>query len=483
MASRTGQVLLVDGKGGLASIAAAAAQATCCVMTVAADFEPVRKLLAQQKFDLILDDTSALDADALDRFLDLDLSNQGKVMLLGADAAARHARGTTATEVEHGLESISFEAMQQLMRSALQAAPAEKIHTAHEFNGMVGHAACMRALFANIRRVAPLDVGVLVQGESGTGKELVARALHTLSGRDGKFVAVNCGAISPELLSSQIFGHERGAFTGAMQSHAGFFEQAAGGTVFLDEITEMPLPLQVYLLRVIELHSLTRVGGSREIPVSARVVAASNRDLQRAVAAGELRQDLYFRLLDFPLTVPPLRERKEDIPLLAQHFLARLNSRYRSHTRISDHVTLQLRARAWPGNVRELQHEVQRLYILAGDDGEIDVPIEPERVLWRRASDRGRPGGHHEAREHGHRHVPASHADSVCFEFGMTLEDVERAVVLNTLTHCHNSKREAARVLGVSLKTIYNKLLRYRSQGVIDNGMLDDASQNDRRAS
>jgi DNA-binding NtrC family response regulator len=267
--------------------------------------------------------------------------------------------------------------------------------------------------------------------------------VHDLSGRSGRFVSVNCGAIAPELLSSQLFGHERGSFTGALQSHAGYFEQAEGGTLFLDEITEMPMAQQVYLLRVLEMHALTRVGGSREIPVDVRVLAATNRDPQSAVTAGVLRSDLYYRLLEFPLAVPTLGERREDIPLLAQHFLDRLNERYQTRKMFSPEALRQLNSRPWPGNVRELRHTVQRLYILANDDNIGPLPAQVFR--------------------------PADNNDgAVRFQVGMTFDDVEREMLLKTLAYHGNNKRQAARALGITAKTIYNRLLRYRELGLID---------------
>lgn len=338
-----------------------------------------------------------------------------------------------------------------------------------EFNGMIGRAPCMQALFDKIRCIAPLDMGVLVQGESGTGKELVARAIHQLSHRSGKFIAVNCGAVAPQLLSSQLFGHERGSFTGATQSHGGFFEQAQEGTLFLDEITEMPTELQVYLLRVTETHTLTRVGGSREIPLDVRVIAASNRDMQQAIAEGDLRSDLYFRLLEFPLTVPPLRERHEDIALLAEYFIRRLNERYGTQKSLSEPSLKQLGLRSWSGNVRELQHVMHHQYVLSADAAEIEIDIEPEQLLQRRSFD----GKHHDM-DGSESTRPTVHDDTVSFNVGATLEDVERTVLLKTLAHCHNDKRQTARVLGVSLKTVYNKLERYRTRGFIGEDIAHD---------
>lgn len=461
MAFETGQALLVDVDGGLAAMAAAAAKVACCRLTAVANLARAIELLAKQQFDLILIHVDAIDPVELDRFLGLDLTNHGRVILTGNTRAPPRAR-VERTAVP------SFEALTQLIRQALLRTPSKEIPLDEEFGGMVGRTPRMQTLFTTIRRIAPLDVSVLVQGESGTGKELVAHALHTLSGRAGQFVAVNCGAIAPELLGSLLFGHERGAFTGATQAHAGHFEQAQGGTLFLDEITEMPLPLQVYLLRVLETHSLTRVGGSREIPVDARIVAASNRDLQSAVNAGKLRQDLYFRLLEFPLSVPPLRERRADIPLLARHFVNLLNTRYATHKYLDEHAVQVLGQRTWPGNVRELRHVVQRLYILAAGDAINDVPA-PERPLHRRRSD---PQPRAEGADLGD-------PDAIQFSVGMTLDDVERAVVLKTLAYCRNDKREAARLLGVSLKTIYNKLLRYHAQGLTAARALGETPEDD----
>ncbi len=198
----------------------------------------------------------------------------------------------------------------------------------HRCGELVGESACMRSVFHQIRRVATSALAVLLGGESGTGKELAARAIHALSGRHGAFVAINCGAVAPELLASVLFGHERGSFTGAVTEHRGLFEQAAHGTLFLDEVTEMPYALQAHLLRALESGVIRRIGSQRERDVDCRVIAATNRDSQSAVLDGALREDLYYRLSDFPLRLPPLRERPGDIFLLAQHFLAGLNSRH-----------------------------------------------------------------------------------------------------------------------------------------------------------
>jgi DNA-binding NtrC family response regulator len=474
MPAGAGHILLVNGNPNLDTMARAAARAAHCQLTVVADFRSARKLLATRQFDLILIDPAASNGEGLAAVQDMDLTGQGRVVVAGnAPGHNGHAADLEGFEFLSG--PLWAESLARLMKEAALRTPSREIPPDGQFGGMIGRTMRMQALFANIRRVAPLEVGVLVHGESGTGKELVARALHRISARTGKFVAVNCGALTPELLSSQLFGHERGSFTGATQLHTGYFEQARGGTLFLDEISEMPQTLQVYLLRVIETHSLTRVGGSREIPLDVRVIAASNRDLSHAVASGTLRSDLYFRLLEFPLAVPPLRERREDIPLLAQHFLDQLNEKHGTSKRFAASSLGRLIERPWPGNVRELLHMVRRQYILTGDAGEIRIQEEAGQMLLRRASDR-----------HSARPVDAA-ADAagrfsagdgaIHFSIGTTFEEIEREVLLKTLAHFGNNKREAARVLGISLKTVYNKLLRYRSQGLIGPDVLDGSPE------
>jgi len=461
MAPRMGHVLLIDGEGGLVNLAGAAAGAARCQLTWAAGLGPALAWVAKKQFDLILMDPCSLAEDDLAQFLDADLTRQGQVVIAGGAGANLRNRGNA----DHVTEPLSLEALLGLMNRSLLRTSSREIQFDGQLGGMVGRSLWMQALFESIRRVAPLEVGVLVHGESGTGKEMVAQALHKLSGRSGDFVAVNCGAVSPDLLSSQLFGHERGSFTGATQRHAGYFEQARCGTLFLDEITEMPLALQVHLLRAIETHRVTRVGGTREIPITVRVIAASNRDLQHAVATGVLRQDLYFRLLEFPLTVPPLRERREDIPLLAQHFLDQLNERYGTEKCLSAEALDALTKRAWPGNVRELLHTIRRQYITSGETRDLEIQDDPGRLPHRRASDTHH-SPHNGAIGSNSVFRPAPLDGTIQFSVGTTFEEMEREALLKTLAHFHNNKREAARVLGISLKTVYNKLLRYRSQGL-----------------
>jgi len=300
----------------------------------------------------------------------------------------------------------------------------------------------MRTLFDTLERVAATNATVIVLGESGSGKELVANAIHLLSDRRQQpFVAVNCGALPETLIESELFGHERGSFTGAARTHRGCFERASGGTLFLDEITEMPVDMQVRLLRVLETGRFSRIGGDHEISTDVRVIAASNRDLRTAVASGKLREDLMYRLCVIPVTVPPLRDRGRDTLLLAEMFLEQLNEDNGTAKVFTDESRERLAAHAWPGNVRELKNAVQRAFILADD--EIDAPCLP--LSLGTASTNAAPGS------------------ALQLRVGSSIADAERRLIVATLEEYAGDKERAARVLGISLKTLYNRLNLYKA--------------------
>jgi len=445
-----GNVLIVDDNVEFQHAAAQLARLSHCTSSQATTLADARRLTRNDNFDLLVLDLNLPDGNGIDLLDDIDLAAHGQIAIVTGHPTVESAvRAVRSPVVEYLLKPLEPGVLIGLLERAHLRAQLRQPAREPELGAMIGQSPLMRELFERIRRVAPLDVTVLVNGETGTGKELVARAVHELSGRTGKFVAVNCGAVASELLSSQLFGHERGSFTGALQSHAGYFEQAEGGTLFLDEITEMPPALQVYLLRILESRTLTRVGGSREISVDVRVVAATNRDPQQAVTAGALRSDLYYRLLEFPLLVPALADRREDIAPLAQHFLDRLNERYDTHRSFSPETLRHLLARPWPGNVRELRHAVQRMYILA--TGNV-IDAQPEQTF---RSTEGSDG-------------------SVRFHVGMTFDDIEREMLLKTLAYHNNNKRQAARALGITAKTIYNRLLRYREMGLIGDAQVGE---------
>jgi DNA-binding NtrC family response regulator len=312
---------------------------------------------------------------------------------------------------------------------------------------LVGKSRAMQRLFEEIEMVANTDANVFIVGESGSGKEVVANTIHSLSRRKVKpFIAFNCGAISPTLIESEIFGHEKGAFTNAIKRREGYFELAKGGTVFLDEITEMPIELQVKLLRVLEESKFRRVGGNEEINIDARIIAASNRDPQKAIADGKLREDLYYRLNVFPIDVPPLRERKEDIPLFAHFFLQKLNETEEKKVENIDNDFIEaLQQYDWPGNVRELRNVVNRAFIMARGDT-LNADCLPEKLL-------------------GARRIRKPGSNSVQIPLGQPMEEVERIVIEETLNMTDGDRRKTAEILGISYKTLYNKTKKYKSAG------------------
>src|SRR5688500_5894520 len=314
------------------------------------------------------------------------------------------------------------------------------------FPRIVGESEAIRRAVAETQRVAQTDTTVLLLGESGTGKELFARAVHHLSPRrDRALVAVNCAAIPETLIESELFGHERGSFTGATERRPGKFELAAGGTIFLDEVGELPLNVQGKLLRAIEEKVVDRIGGRAPVPVDVRVVAATNRDLERAAGAGEFRRDLYFRLAVFPVRVPPLRERGDDVALLAKHFAAQLGRELRKReATLPDEALEALRAHPWPGNVRELENAIERACILA--DSSVLTPADLGLVPRAGATDAGDAGAG--------------------FDLSGTLAEaaeraaraVERRKITAALRACDGNKTRAAEELGVSYKTLLTKI-------------------------
>ncbi len=324
------------------------------------------------------------------------------------------------------------------------------------FGLLYGACQPMRDLFHGLDRLSRSTAPVMILGESGSGKELVATTLHHLSPRkDRPFIAVNCGAIPETLIESELFGHERGSFTGAARTHRGCFERADGGTLFLDEVTEMPVEMQVRLLRVLETGRFTRVGGDQEIGADVRVLAASNRDLRQAVASGKLREDLMYRLCVIPVNVPPLRDRGDDAVLLAEMFLSELNEEQGEQKTLSADGRRRIVEHTWPGNVRELKNVIHRAFVLS--DEEVQIDISTFSAL---GQDRGEDGG--TAATGSTMGTPAmSDSSALRITVGMSLDDVERTLITATLQAVGGSKTEAARLLGISLKTMYNRLHAY----------------------
>ena len=301
---------------------------------------------------------------------------------------------------------------------------------------IVGNSLPIRQLMDLVRQVAPSTATVLLQGESGTGKELVARAIHRLSLRgDGPFIALNCAALPESILEAELFGHEKGAFTGAMERRRGRFEVADGGTLFLDEIAETSQAVQVKLLRVLQEGEFERVGGAQTLRVDVRIVAATNKDLEAEVAAGRFREDLFYRLNVIRIDIPPLRERKDDIPLLAHHFLAAYSSKNKKTVHaISREALDALITWHWPGNVRELENAIERAVVLARGDT-VELQELPPQL-----------------------HGDGVNASFITVPIGTPLDDIERAVIRETLTYTKGDKKLAAQLLGIATRTIYRKI-------------------------
>lgn len=429
-------VILIDDDHAFVDSTRDYAQLKGCRVHAAASVQDALQLASRcATADLMLVDVSLPDGTGFDVLERLHRANYGDIVMLTGradlDAAIRSVRLGVD---DYLVKPIYGEHLDALLHKARRRADARATDLALAADDdMLGASAPMQRVRDLIRRVAGTDESVLIHGESGTGKELVARAIHRASGRSGAFVAVNCGALPGELLGSELFGHERGSFTGAVRTHVGVIEQAQHGTLFLDEFTEMPATMQTYLLRVIEQRSVTRLGSQQAKPVDFRIVASTNRDPLQAVRDGLLREDLYYRLCAFPIAVPPLRERAGDAWIIARQFLERLNRRHGSSVVFDADAQASIEACRWPGNVRQLDHTIRRAYLLS--DGHVlslsdamprDTRIETS--LWR----------------------------------GQTLDSLEREAIEAALRQTGNDKTRAARLLGISVKTIYNKVERYR---------------------
>ncbi len=320
-----------------------------------------------------------------------------------------------------------------------------QLRDAGKLGVLVGASSAMQEVMRQVEMAAPSTASILITGETGSGKEMVARSLHMLSPRaDRPFIAINCSAIPESLMESEIFGHERGAFTGAAERRIGCFELAHGGTLLLDEIGEMPAPTQAKLLRVLEDHKIRRLGSKVETPVDVRVLAATNKNPEQAVAERHLRQDLYFRLNVFHIHLPPLREHKEDLPLLIEHLLEEISEKHgKKVSGVGADVMELLRSYPWPGNVRELRNVLERAAI---------------------ASDRGVIGRQHLPSDFGHAAATvAAGLNGIRFPVGTTVDDMERELILQTLAATSQNKTRAAELLGISLKTLHNKLKEYEA--------------------
>jgi len=423
---------------------------------MATTLEGAKGVLAHTVPDVVLMDLVLPDGSGFELLRDLESAEAStEVVLITGHASVDSAVEALRLGVtDFLLKPIDVERLRRILTDIARSresrhqieAVEEEVRELGRFGPLLGSSPAMKRVYRLISRVAPTEATVLLTGESGTGKDLAAQTIHQLSRRRrGELSPLNCGAISPTLIESELFGHEKGSFTGAQKRHLGYFERADGGSLFLDEITEMPLELQVKLLRVLETGQIMRIGGDRPIETDVRVITATNRPPDEAVRVGKLREDLLYRLQVFPIHLPPLRHRGRDLEHLADYFLQVLNKSEGTDKRLTREAFDKLRDHPWPGNVRELKNVVHRAFIMA------DGAIGPDEILLatldKGRGDEGVAGG-------GEIRVP----------IGSSIADAEKRLILATLEGYDEDKRKSAEVLGISLKTLYNRLNAYKEE-------------------
>ena len=443
-------VLIVDDHAntlaGLAELVAREGFTTSTATTL----QEARERMAEQRPDAVLLDLVLPDGDGMDLFQDVESRAGTEIILITGHASIETSvQALRLGAADYLIKPVNVKQLKGILsriarptdlRTEIDSLRSE-LRGLGRFGRLLGTSPAMQKVYDQISRVAPTAATVLITGESGTGKELVAQTLHDLSRRRKQvFLPVNCGAISPQLIESEVFGHEKGSFTGAMREHKGYFERASGGTLFLDEITEMPVELQVKLLRVLETGLFMRVGSDREMETDVRVIAATNRAPEEAVASGKLREDLLYRLRVFPLHLPRLSERGDDVEQLANHFLDQFNRADNVNKTLAPAALAVLKTYHWPGNVRELKNVLHRAFIMANDV--IDALSLPSEL----GNARPLTGPVFQVR------------------VGSTITEVERQLILATLEQCNGTKEKAAEMLGISLKTLYNRLREYESE-------------------
>lgn len=458
--------------------------------STAATLKDARIMLCHQRPDVVLIDLMLPDGNGTELFKDLEGRENMEVILVTG-----HASIETAVEAlrlgasDYLVKPVNIKRLKAILsrvpgNEELKAeigSLRDQLRELGKFGKIVGASSAMQSLYNQLARVAPTSANVFLIGESGTGKELAAQTVHELSRRHrSTFLPVNCGAISPHLIESEIFGHEKGSFTGADRQHKGYFERATGGTLFLDEITEMPIEMQVKLLRVLETGMFNRIGSDRQIETDIRLIAATNRDPEAAVSEGKLREDLFHRLNVFPVLLPPLRDRQEDVILLATRFLEDLNRQENTHKVFSREVAESLKAYDWPGNVRELKNFVQRAFILS------DTIIDTQRTPSTRQRDLALAASVAEQSEpplqtpniSAEKEIGISSSEKLELQIpiGTSLAEVVKQTVLTTLDHCGGVKKTTADMLGISLKTLYNRLVEYGLKPAADREASSDQS-------
>jgi two-component system, NtrC family, response regulator AtoC len=439
-------LLLVDDDPEAIEWLSELAKAEGFTVSTADSLRGARIHMSRLQPDILLTDLQLPDGKGIELVSDLETRDSTEVVLITGHASVESAvEALRLGATDYMVKPVDVDRLKAILRRVPKTGELrqeigelrDELRKLGRFGHILGSSAVMQKLYDQLGRVAPTSATCLLIGESGTGKELAAKTIHDLSRRKkAPFLPLNCGAVSPQLIESELFGHEKGSFTGADRQHKGYFERAHGGTLLLDEITEMPQELQVKLLRVLETGQFMRVGTTTPISADVRLIAATNRNPEQAVADGKLREDLYHRLNVFPIAMPPLRDRGNDIELLAQHFLEVLNKQENTTKSFAPATLAALYAHTWPGNVRELKNYAQRAYILA--DEVIEADLAPAAVA-----------------------APDS-ASLLTVRVGSTLDEVSRRLIEATLAEC-GSKRKAADMLGISLKTLYNRLAVYKA--------------------
>jgi DNA-binding NtrC family response regulator len=407
--------------------------------------QEARAEIGRQMPDVLFFDLHLPDGSGLELLPDLDGGHAETVLITGQASVETAVEALRRGASDYLTKPVDFARVKMVLANVARTRELKQeigslrteLRRLGRFGLLIGSSPPMQKVYDLLAKVAKTEATILITGETGTGKELVAQTIHQMSRRGREpFLPLNCGAVSPNLIESELFGHERGSFTGADRVHKGFFERAHRGTLFLDEMTETPLELQVKLLRVLETSTVTRVGGTEAINVDVRVIAATNRRPEEAVAEGKLREDLHYRLNVFPIHLPTLWERRDDIELLAEHFLGLLNKEEGTSKKFTQAAIDRLRSHRWPGNVRELRNVVQRAFILAEEDIGIDaIPLGVQEQ---------------------------SSASSLNLRVGTSVAEAERRLILATLDQLGNDKKRAAEVLQISLKTLYNRINQYK---------------------
>jgi DNA-binding NtrC family response regulator len=458
-------VLIVDDEPNSAEMLATVVRGEGFTTAIAGSLREARQQLVMMPAQVVLLDLRLPDGSGMDLFEDTALRGHAEIVLITGHASLETSiQALRVGAADYLIKPVSVVQLKRVLSRLGQPGDLraeisdmrQEFRTSGRFGKLWGRSAPMQRVYDQIARVSPTVVNVLLVGESGTGKEVVAATLHELSRRRTQpFLAVNCGAISPQLIESELFGHEKGSFTGAMRQHRGFFERAHGGTLFLDEITEMPLDLQVKLLRVLETGAFMRVGSDELFETDVRIVAATNRQPLEAVQIGKLREDLYYRLNVFQILLPPLRERLEDIELLAPHFLEAISAAEGRPKAFAPVAIERLKQYHWPGNVRELRNVVQRASIMS-DSTVIDQLQLPDEAA---------AGTSPVVPVAGSSAPAAGGPPMLRVRVGASIAEVERQLIVATLEHCGGVKERTADVLGISLKTLYNRLREYGQSG------------------